>query len=430
MRSLFDFLPSADLPDAVDAPGAGATFDPPDDGDLIRPAFEEELERYGEDALAEAQTAGLAKHLLWTFGPEHRALPFLLQMRCEIEDDRLVTVDTEIGWLHQGLEKQLEGTPWDRAPALMQRLHPQNPCGYQLAFTLALERHFGIAHAVPRRAQLWRSVLAELSRIREHLHVVERLLLGHARRDHHRMIALAAQRILALLTHAGGTDDTPVATFGGLSRPLASSVARHIRTALTDAMGPVFTVVKAQSTNPALWPALRGRGTLERRTALSYGITGPTLRATGISDDIRQSDPYFSYAEFPPHVPVREAGDTLARLEIRLEEALASSELIEQLLLILEDEDGAWHIDGDAREPPPSPPPLPNGRSLTSVELAGGEFSILVESNGGDAPTRVRLRTPSFFLASALGQFLVGCRLDEVVPVLASLGLVGNEVDR
>lgn len=431
MRSLLEALPGADLPDVEgEAELPAVPLVPPDDDDLIRPAVEEELERFGEGALSERRASPLAKHLLWTFGPEHRALPFMLQLRCEVEDDRLVTVDPEVGWLHQGLEKSLEFTPWDEVVHRLERLHPSNPVGHQLAWLLAVERLCGLDEEIPPRAQLWRVVVAELSRIVEHLRLLAGLVLGHARRGSQRAFAQAGRRVDTLLEIAARVDGRPRPVLGGIDGDIDASLVSTLRHNLPDALSAVQEFAERQKKNPALLVGLRGLGALGRRAALSYGISGPALRAAGVVDDVRLSDPYFAYDDLVPRVHVREAGDTHARFEVRLDEVFASSALILRALAAFEERGGPLKLDDDAL-------PLEDGRlapaaglSVASAELPSGELSFLVESEGGPCPSRVRVRTPSFFLAAALSRVLVGARLDEVVPVLLSLGLVGTEVDR
>lgn len=433
MRSLIESLPGHALPDVEhEAERQAVPLLPPDDDDLIRPAAEEELSRVADaGGLTGTRSLSLAKHLLWTFGPDHRALPFQLQLRTEVEDDRLVSVDPEIGWLHQGLEKLLEQTPLEDGVTVLERLHPQNAVGHQLAWVLAVERLCGVDTDVPRRAQLWRVVMAELSRIVEHMRVLGGLVLLHAGRRAQRTFADAERRVGTLLEIAAFVDGRFRATVGGLVEDVPDGFVATLKKELPDALSPVHGQQVQQQRLPGVIDALRGLGRLDAPAALAYGFTGPALRACGVDDDVRVRDPYFAYDELQPRIPTHEHGDARSRLRLRLDEALASSALLLRTVATFDEADGELRTPDDAlprddegRLTPPA------GRATASVEVPAGELAILVETDGGATPRRARLRTPSFPLCAALPRLLVGARLDEVVPILQSLGMSGSEIDR
>ncbi|MFZ9886522.1 MAG: hypothetical protein ACO3JL_03375 [Myxococcota bacterium] len=434
MRELIESLPGHAPPDVErEADRTPALLSPPDDDDFIRPAAEEELlEERGAGGLTSGRGSSLAKHLLWTFGPDHRALPFPLQLRTELEGDRVVNCDVEIGWLHQGLEKALEEATFEDALAVIERLQPQNALGHQLAWLLLLERMCGIDHLVPRRAQLWRVVMCELSRMLEHLRVLRGLVMLHAGRPAQRSLTRAEAALEALLPSVS-FDDTGVlrACVGGLREPLPVSVAETLRREVPAMLAPLWKVTELQLRLPSSLDALQGLGALDGRLAGALGFSGPALKACGADEDIRRSAPYFAYDELSLRVPVENAGDARARFRVRLEELSVSAELIESALRLLDDAAPEVRVEASAiprNEEGQLRPPA--GMATASVELAGGEFSLLVVSDGGPRPRRARLRTPSFPLAAALGRLLKGARLDEVEQIITSLGLIGPEIDR
>lgn len=431
MRSFLELLPGSDLSDAAaEADNLEAPIDPPDDDDLIRPSVEEELERFGEGELAKSTPSPLAKHLLWTFGPVHPALPFLLQLRCEIEHDRLVTVDAEIGWQHQGLEKRLETTPWEQAQEIFGWFHPQNPWGHELAWVLALERLCGLEHAVPPLASLWRSVTAELSRTREHLVVLCTHVEAHGTRNAQRVFFTASRRLEELLHAVLWAEDAATPVLGGLRNAPSAPLIERLRLELPELLSGVQDFADALRKNPAVLLGLAGLGEIDQTSALEWGLTGPALRAVGVRDDIRISDPYFAYRDLQPRLPERSSGDARARFEIRLEEVLASSALILRALAAIEDTDAAFAVPAERFPISEGRLVPPRGRSIASVELPNGEFTVMLDSDGSDKPNRVRIRTPSFALASAVGLFLRDASLDEIQTIFTSLGMLGAEIDR
>lgn len=431
MRSFLELLPGSDLSDAAaEIDKLSAPLDPPDDDDLIRPAMEEELERFGEGELAKSTPSPLAKHLLWTFGPVHPALPFLLQLRCEIEHDRLVTVDPEVGWQHQGLEKRLEATPWAQAQEIFTWFHPPNPWGHELAWLLALERLCQVESRIPPLANLWRSVIAELSRTWEHLMVLSKHMEVHGTRNAQRVFFGAFRQLEDLLRDLLWAEDAPTPVFGGLKRAPGHAHIQQLRLDLPELLSGIQDFADVARKNPSLLIGLAGLGDITQEAAIDAGLTGPALRAVGLRDDIRVNDPYFAFRELVPRVPERTAGDARARFEIRLEEVLASSALIFRALAAMDD--AAFDFVVPSESLPISEGRIlpPRGRSVASVELPNGEFTLMLDSDGGERPNRVRIRTPSFSLAAALGQFLRDATLDEIQTIVTSLGMLGAEIDR
>ena len=201
MRELLEAIPDA-IAQAPSLDGAANNVEvlPPDDDDLIRPHVEEELSLLGHDgALSNLRTTRLAKHLVWTFGPHHRDFPFMLQFRTEIDGDRLVTVDPEVGWLHQGLEKSLQACTFQQGFSLIERLHPQNHISHTLAWAHACECLWGIENDIPPACQLWRTILGELARVHEHLIVLGELSKHHSKRKISNAFVRASEHIRRLI---------------------------------------------------------------------------------------------------------------------------------------------------------------------------------------------------------------------------------------
>lgn len=429
MRQILEVLPGAVLPDPVaESAAPGAPLAPPDDDDLLRPALEEQLFKVGErGALTGSSATALAKHLVWTFGPVHRALPFPLQLRVELDGDRLATVDPELGFMHQGLEKAAELVPWLEGFDVMARLHPLQPVAHELCWALALERLWGVDGAVPRRAQLWRVVALELARVAEHLRVLATPPLPPATTQARRALVDGSRRTRGLLD--GLTAGHPFRAVGGLARPIHDDEATRIDKELPHLLRLLDDVAQAVARSPALDAHLEGLGRISAVRATGLGLSGPALRACGVGDDVRVHEPVFGYGEL--EVPVVLADQALlggcarARCRVRLQESIASLVLIREALARVRTAGEADH----------APPALawerpPTGMATASLETAGGELSMLVVSDGDARPSHVRIRGPSSALVAALPAMLVGDRIDDVIPVLSSLGLVGTEADR
>lgn len=437
MKDVLDALPDALAPELVlEREHEDSPVIPPDDDDVIRPDAEEELLRIADHgSLVNAGSAPLAKHLIWTFGPHHRDFPFMLQLRVEIEGDRLISVDPEIGWHHQGLEKGLENVPVEDAFPLVARLHPRGPAGHVLAFALAVERLLGIDNEVPERAQLWRCVALELTRIREHLHVLSSLVIAHSERRSQRAFYEAARRLDTLVDLGTRADSVRLLwRIGGLGGEVPPSVPAALERALPEALAPIQPVGDRLWQNPAFVDGLAGLGVLAQTEAITGGVTGPALRACGVAADVRLSDAPFAYQRVAPRVVTHEGGDTLARFAVRLDELAASSALVVRALAAFSQASGPATPDPDVvgawKRDKAGHLELPAGSATASLELPSGELSVLLAADGSPLPLRVRVRGPSFPLAAALPRLLAGARLDDAVPILRSLGISGPELDR
>jgi NADH-quinone oxidoreductase subunit D len=432
MKDLLDALPEAVAPELIlDVGHEDSPALPPDDDDVIRPAAEEELIALGADgSLANVGDAPLAKHLLWTFGPHHRDFPLMIQLRVEIDGERLVTVDPEIGWQHQGLERALEGLAFAQAFDLVARMQPQDPAGHVLAYALAVERLMGIEEAVPERAQLWRCVVLELSRIRAHLSLLSTLVLAHSERASQLAFFEAARRLSTLVSLASRRDATWLLhAIGGLAADVPDTVPEAIERALPDALAPIAAVGDRLWANPAFTDSLAGLGVLAAEDAPGLGVSGPALRACGVADDLRHKSPVFAYSRAAPKLITHHGGDCLARFAVRLDELAASTAATVRLLAAFKASEGdvtaALPMDDEGQ------PIAVLETATASLELASGELSVLLRAaEGSTSPARVRLRGPSFPLAATLRRLLTGARLDDVVPIMRSLGISGSDLDR
>lgn len=426
MRQILDVLPGALLPDPVaESESPGAPLAPPDDDDLLRPAIEEELFHVGAaGSLVGASTTTLAKHLVWTFGPIHRALPFPLLLRVELDGDRLVTVDPEIGFLHQGLEKAGEAATWAEGFEVLSRMNPLSPLGHELAWAVVVERLCGIEHDVPPRAQLWRTIALELSRVSDHLRVLSAPALAPASATYRRVLVEAARRARGLVDGLAAGDT--FRSFGGLRRPIHDDEAKRIATELLSVVAGVRSVQHALDGDAGLDAHLEGLGRLGRFAALALGVTGPALRACGVADDLRIHEPCFAGRDIAPAVASLDGGDTRARMRVRLRETLAAADVVERALqrLATAPADTSVPVAAMDNGAPPA------GRASAALELSNGELGVVVVSDGGPRPLRVRLKGASTALVAALPEILVGDRIDDVIPVLVGLDVVGTELDR
>jgi|GEM_PF-2186394 len=424
MKSVLDALPDVIMPDAVrEADAASIPLVRPDDHDLVRPLAEEELpSATRRGSLMGADTAPLSRHLVWTFGPSHRALPFPLQLRVELSGERVLTVDPEIGWSHQGLERMLEFGTVDEGFGLLARLHPTTPLVPQLLWAHLWETILDVVDEVPARVCWLRVAGLELSRVVAHLDVLRALAEVYADRLAQQIFTDAHKACArALWTLQGEANFCAV---GGMRDALDDSALTALEDELQAALVGVGQMHEQQLRNVAFVDGLGGRGVISIRNLLDHGVTGPALRASGVRDDVRRRHPIFAYDALEPALVTQQDSDALSRATQRLQELSDASRMVLQ----------ACH---EARRADPSlgtlldvdDKPLPPGRCAVSLEAPNGEMAFFVDVDANGKLRRTRLRTPSFALAQCLPHFLADAHLDDVVPILLGLGMVGTAID-
>jgi len=341
-----------------------------------------------------------------------------------LDDDRITELEVDIGLGHRGFERECEDTDWASALPYVSRLGFASGVMAETAWCLALESLAGVA--LPDRAIWGRMLVNELARIADHFArlgaVMQAIGLSEG--------ALAAQRAetIAMQTLCAATGDAPLAGFvvpGGVARGLEGDLVDDWaqRRSLIDAELVAFGRIAVS--NPTVVRRLRGVAELSAADAIAWGVTGPALRASGASVDLRRDRPYLAYGALDFDVPVGERGDGLDRLLVVVEEIRQSLGMVDQIHKLL-----VSLGPGESRAAAMDSLKLAAGEGVASVEASTGELGFLLASDGDGLPRRVRCRAPSFFHAQALPAMLVGARLDDLLPTAALLHIVGAECDR
>ena len=174
--------------------------------------------------------------------------------------------------------------------------------------------------------------------------------------------------------------------------------------------------------NPIFRARLEGVGAISGEEAVSFGLSGPCVRASGVPFDVRKDDPYDAYAEMEFNIAVAAGGDCFARYQVRLGEMRESLRIIRQCL--------ARRADGDVLAKVPRTIKPPAGDAYARVDAPRGDFGVYVVSDGSATPSRVHFRSPSFINVSALNRLCRGMKLADVVAILGSIDIILGEVDR
>lgn len=364
----------------------------------------------------------------WKIGPYHGALPSPLGLSLKIDGEMIVQAHVETGFMHRGLEKALELHPWRAAVAYADHLDVDNAAACELVFCLAVER---ISHLeVPARATSIRVMLAELNRISAHLLSIMRLTLAVGSETVFHYVARDRERVLDLFELLTGSR----ASFNFLR---VGGVATDVTEGFVERVLELCDLLRLRmreyndifSYNEVLLRRTQGVGELELTLARQAGVTGPSLRASGVPYDVRKLHPYCGYENLDFEVPVgksvegKRGGDAHDRYLLRLREIVQSMEILRGVTESLP-------VGPFLSPQATAEPSVPTGEAYVRVESSRGLLGCHVVSDGGRKPSRVQFRTPSLFGAQALSRLLVGARVEDLPVILATLDLNLGEADR
>ncbi|HEV3473860.1 MAG TPA: NADH dehydrogenase (quinone) subunit D [Actinomycetota bacterium] len=397
-------------------------------------------------------------------GPQHPSTHGVLRLLLTLDGETVVDLKPIVGYLHTGIEKNAEYRTWQQGVTFVTRMDYLAPFFNEVAYCMSVERLLGIQ--APARARTIRVLVCELNRIASHLvwlattslelGAISMMLYGFRERE---LILDIFEMFSGLrMNHA-------YVRVGGLSMDLPEGGEEKVREFLKVMPGRIDEYEDLLSRNPIWLERNRGVGILAADRALELGVTGPMLRAAGVSHDLRVAPGPFAdeYAGYEFDVPTRTEADSYARYAIRIEEMRQSLRIAEQALDRLEDgpvmiedpklrwpaqlsvgpdgignsEEYVRHIMEDSMEAlinhfkiVTQGIRVPAGEVYTAVESPRGELGYYVVSDGGIRPYRVRVRDPSFCNLPALPEMVRGRLLADVVACVASVDPVMGGVDR
>jgi NADH-quinone oxidoreductase subunit D len=393
-----------------------------------------------------SERAETGETMLLNMGPQHPSTHGVLRLLLELDGEIIVNCIPDIGYLHTGVEKNMEAKNYLKAEVMSDRLDYMNPLGNNLAYCMAVEKLVGLD--VPPRAQALRVILVELQRIASHLVWLGAFGLDLAAMSVFLYCFRERERILDIFELVSG--QRMMTTYirpGGLWRDVPVEFESAVRNFLKIFPARVDEYEALLSKNPLLQDRIVGIGKLSAQDALSYGVTGPMLRASGVEWDIRKARPYMGYEQYEFKIPTRAEGDTYARYIVRIEEFRESLKIIEQALNKLPM--GSIKSDNRKFVPPPRSEigtsmeslihhfklwtegfPGPKGSIYNAVESPRGELGVYLEGDGGPKPYRIHWRTPSFNNLSVISIITRGHLVADLIAILASVDIVLGDIDR
>ncbi|MCC2309560.1 NADH-quinone oxidoreductase subunit D [Cellulomonas chengniuliangii] len=407
------------------------------------------------------------ERIVVNMGPQHPSTHGVLRLMLEIDGETVTEARAGIGYLHTGIEKNMEYRSWTQGVTFCTRMDYVANIFQEAGYCLAVEKLLGITDDIPERATVIRVMMMELNRIASHLVCLATggnelgattiMIVGFNAREQ-------VLRVFELIT--GLRMNNAYIRPGGVVQDIPPGALDAVRDAITVMKKDFGQLEDLMLANPILQARLKGVGYLGLPACMALGITGPVLRSTGLPYDVRKAEPYCGYETYDFDIPTSTDADAWSRVVLRLEECYQSIRIIEQAVerlqamgpgpVMVEDKKIAWpaqlaigsdgmgnsldhirEIMGTSMEALIHHFKLvtegfrvPAGQAFVSVEHPRGELGVHLVSDGGTKPYRAHFRDPSFNNLQAVSMMCEGGQVADVVVAVASLDPVLGGVDR
>ena len=407
---------------------------------------------------------GERERIVVNMGPQHPSTHGVLRLILELEGETVIDTRCGIGYLHTGIEKNMEYRTWTQGVTFVTRMDYLSPFFNETAYCLGVEKLLDVTDQIPERASTIRVLMMELNRISSHL-----VALATGGMELGALTAMTfgfreRELILDIFEMVTGLRmNSAFVRPGGVAQDITDDQVARIRETL-----PLLRKRMKDTTDllvdNAIWMGRTvGVGYLDLAGCMSLGITGPILRSTGLPHDLRKSQPYCGYENYEFNVPTQDTCDAYGRFLIRVAEMQESIKIVEQALdrlrpgpVMIADKKIAWpaqlSIGGDGQGNSPEHIKeimaqsmealihhfklvtegfsVPAGQVYSAIESPRGELGVHIISDGGTRPYRVHYRDPSFNNLQATAAMSNGSMISDVIAAVASIDPVMGGVDR
>ena len=409
------------------------------------------------------------EQIVVNMGPQHPSTHGVLRLILTLEGETVAEARASIGYLHTGIEKNLEYRTWTQGTTFVTRADYLMPLFNEAAFCMSVERLLGIEDKIPERAQIIRVLMLELNRIASHLGGIGPFGLELGATTIFLQGVRMRENVLDLFELITGLRmNHAFIRPGGVAQDMPSGGLEAIRDFLRKAPEWVHDLRTLIDANPVFIARTRGIAYLDLQGCMALSVTGPMLRATGLPWDLRKSQPYLGYETYEFDVPTTDTCDAYGRYLIRMLEIEQSLRIVQECVdrladrdvpndpVMIQDAKIGWparlslgpdgmgpspehiaHIMGQSMEALIHHFKLvtegfrvPAGQAYVPLESPKGELGCHVVSDGGTRPYRAHLRDPSFHHLQALATMCEGGNLADVIPAVASIDPVIGGVDR
>ena len=383
------------------------------------------------------------------FGPQHPATHTTLRVVLKIDGEQVVDAIPDIGYLHSGFEKLGEHLDYNQYVPVTDRMNYISPLSNNIAWHHAVEKLLDIE--VPPRCQYVRTILAELSRISDHL-----LCAGTAALDlgaftaflyafHQREVLYDIFELVC-----GARFTTSYTRVGGLMYDVDDRFVHRVRQFVRGFPKTHADVTKMLNRNRIFLDRTSGVGVLSREEAIDWSCSGPVARASGVTRDLRKDEPYLAYEDFEFKVCCSQGGDCYSRYLVRMAEMLESLKIVEQAIENLPQ--GPVNVDVEGRQVLPDKSQVhttiegliqhfevvmsnrgfktPSEEVYGAIESPNGELGFYLVGDGSNVAYRARCRPPSFIHFAIFPMLIRGLQISDIVAVLGSLNIIAAELDR
>jgi len=384
--------------------------------------------------------------VLLNMGPQHPSTHGVLRVILELDGEIVVNAIPDIGYLHTGIEKNMESKTYQKAETMTDRMDYLFSLGNNLVYSLALEKLMDLP--VPPRADAIRVILTELQRIQSHL-----IWIGTSAMDLGAMsVFLYAMREREMILDifelvSGQRMMTTYIRPGGLWRDVPAQFNELVQQVVDIMPGRIDEYETLLTNNVLFKERTQGIGVIDIPTCLAYNVSGPTLRAAGLALDVRKSNPYSGIEQYDFEIPTQTTGDVYGRYMVRVAEMRESVKIIKQAL-------DKMPFGPTRTYNPKYIPPFrseigvsmeslihhfklwtegftpPAGSVYTSIESPRGELGVFLESDGSPKPYRIHYRTPSIPLISAIPIVSKGHFVADMVAIISGFDLILGDADR
>jgi NADH-quinone oxidoreductase subunit D len=392
-----------------------------------------------------------SKDYVWTlnFGPQHPATHTTLRLVLKLDGERVIDALPDIGYLHSGFEKLGESLDYNQYVTVTDRMNYISPMSNNVAWHGAVEKLLGID--LPKRAQYIRVIIAELSRISDHL-----LCNGAAGLDTgaftYFMYAFYQREVLYDIfeTLCGARFTNSYTRVGGLMYDMTPLVAEKVRAFVKNFPKTLDDMERLLNRNRIFIDRTKGVGVLSKEHAINRSASGPVARASGVTRDLRKDEPNLPYGDFDFQVCCATAGDCYARYLVRMGEMRESLRIVAQAIENLPS--GPVNVSIGKRTALPNKRmvystiegtishfelemsnrgfDVPHDECYSAIEAPNGELGFYLVGNGTDVAWRARCRPPSFIHFALFPDLIRGHTLSDIVAVLGSLNIIAAELDR
>jgi len=379
-------------------------------------------------------------------GPSHPATHGAIRIFTALDGETILANVNEIGYLHRGFEKTAEERTYNQIVPLTDRLNYCSSMLNNIAYVKAVESWLGIE--ITERAKFMRVVLSEFYRVQDHLVCIAANLVDMGGLTNYWYLYNEKESSYDLISRLTGARLTSSFTrIGGMYRDFYQGWQDDMEAQLKTIEKGVSDSLALVLKNRIVHERTQGVCVLPKDTALSYGFTGPCLRASGVPFDLRKDNPYYNYEAFDFNIPVGSSGDIYDRIMVRFEEIFESIKIIRQAMKHIPE--GPVFVDDHAAVLPPKEQvygnieglanhfklvfegiKVPKGEWYDSFEAANGELGFHFVSDGSGKPYKLKVRPPCFYIMGGFHEMVEGEMIADAVINLGSINIIGGELDR